>query len=210
MKNKIKLSQFRNCISIDLETTGVDPEKNGIISSGVCTFFGQSLYLENYLRSDCEINEKALEVNGESEHDLFLRLENNYPSELDVLMQIFGFCRIHKTHVLVGKNPKFDYDFLYRIWNRNKERFIGGLYQVFFPLSYRVIDYAALVTPLMLMRGMVIPESGFSSSDIQNFLGLEEEPKPHNALTGAKYNVYAIKSIIEKYNDYSGSNIEDA
>ena len=54
----------------------------------------------------------------------------------------------------------------------------------------------------MLMNGLDIPANGYSSSQIQEFLGLEEEPKPHNALTGAQYNVMAIKKIIEKYDTF--------
>lgn len=192
----IKLNQFRNCISVDCETTGIDPVKNGIISVGACLFDrDDNLYIENLLREGVEINSRALEVNGETREGLRKRSETGgFISEYQLLLTVVDFAQKHQAFVIVGKNPKFDYGFLLEIWKRN------GLPERDFPFSYRTIDYSALAIPLMLMEGLSIPEKGFSSGDIQDFLGLEEEPKPHNALTGALYNKHCVEKIIEHYN----------
>lgn len=194
----IKLEQFKNCISIDDETTGLDPNACSIISVGAISLSNilDEIYLENYLRSDSVIiNDKALEVNGESREALLGRKGGQkYISEEELLRNIIEFADEHRSFVIIGKNPKFDYDFLKSIWVR------GGKDERSFPFSYRVINYADLVTPLMLLDGYEIPEMGFSSSDIQKYLGIPDEPKPHNALTGARYNVMALIEIIKRYN----------
>lgn len=189
----MKIEQLKHLLPLDLETTGLDPIKNGMISMGVSLFNGEELYQENYLRSDVEIHPAALKVNGETEENLKSRSYLTHKSEIETLESLVTFSEINQTKVIIGKNPKFDYNFLLEIWKRN------GNSECNFPFTYRVINYADLAIPLMILSGITVPVNGFSSSDIQNFLGLEEEPKPHNALTGARYNADCFKKIIEKY-----------
>jgi DNA polymerase III alpha subunit (gram-positive type) len=186
--------QLQHCLSLDIETTGLDPIIHGMHSVGVCLFNGEEFYEENYLRDGAEIHPKALEVNGENEEDLKARqFIPDYLSEYQSLLRLIEFCQIYGNWVIVGKNPKFDYSFLKEIWIRNGET------KGSFPFTYRVINYADLAIPLMLLAGLTIPENGFSSSDIQDFLNIPEEPKPHNGLTGARYNVMCMNKMMELY-----------
>lgn len=194
----MKLEQFKNCVSIDLETTGIDPEINGMISAGVCTIFDNKLYLENALRDGVEITDIALEVNGADREELLTRNERLFPSEADCLLSIFIFCNTFNNWVIIGKNPKFDYSFLLKIWERNREYFREKGFEKF-PFTYRVVDYSSLALPLFLLDGYDIPHTGVSSSEIQKLLMIPEEPKPHNALTGAEYNILALKKLISLY-----------
>ena len=184
--------QLKHCLPLDVETTGLDPTKHGMLSLGVKLFNGAEFYEENYLREGIEIHPKALAVNGENEANLLARDESNYNSEYQTLCQLIDFCEEHDSWVIIGKNPKFDYNFLLEIWKRN-----GGNEREF-PFTYRVINYGDFAIPLMILEGMVVPPNGFSSSDIQNYLEIPEEPKPHNALNGAKYNVECVTRVLEK------------
>lgn len=191
----MKITQFKNCISIDIETTGLNPQKHTMISCGAINFRNnETFYEENYLRSDAHIDEEALKINGEDKSNLLSRNYLSYKSEIEVLDSLLKYASENKCFVIIGKNPKFDYNFLLEIWKRNSRE------ERKFPFSYRVIDYGSLALPLMLKAGLDVPEKGFSSSDIQNFLKLVEEPRPHNALTGAKYNKYCLENIISLYN----------
>ena len=195
--NKTLQSLFENCVSIDVETTGLDPVRNGIISIGAVTFDGKEFYSENYLKGGAEINARALEVNGETSEGILKRnISGNYISEEWSLLKLNRFVADHpaKPNVIIGKNPSFDYGFLWEIWKQM------GNSEENFPFSYRKIDYSSLAIPLMLKEGFPVPSKGFSSSDIQNFLELPEEPKPHNALTGAKYNIMCLEKIMKEYN----------
>lgn len=186
----MQLSQFKHVISIDLETTGIDPVKNGVISFGAATIEGNhQFYVENYLRRGVEIDPKALEVNGESAAKLLKRNKEEYASEWEALQALINFANRYDTHIICGKNPDFDYKFLMEIWKRN------GKNEKDFPFSYRKIDVGGLCLYKIIQEGHSIPKEGASSSFIQEKLKLQEEPKPHNALTGAIYNRLYIKKV---------------
>lgn len=200
----IKLDQFRHCISVDVETTGIDPERNSIVSIGAVSIQdyrpdepNRGFSVENYLRDGAEIDDRALAVNGENREDLLNRVNlayHNYCDEFEALLQLIEYATTHNAFVIIGKNPRFDYDFLKEIWIR------AGKQERDFPFTYRVIDYSTMVIPLMLWDGLIIPEDGLSSGAIQKYLEIEDEPKPHVALNGARWNLLALEKIVDKYN----------
>lgn len=193
----IYLEQLKYCIPSDLETTGLDPNRHSMISAGISLFNGNEFVIENSLRDNVEIDDYALKVNGENEDNLRLRSPlNGYLTEKDALKLFIEFCGDNEATVIIGKNPRFDFSFLKAIWDRNPDFNFGCKN---FPFSYRVIDYGSLAVPLMLLKGIDIPKFGFSSSDVQKFLGMDEEPKPHTALTGARYNKECTLKILEMY-----------
>lgn len=188
--NDIMKVVFKNCISIDVETTGLDPVKNGILSIGVALFKNnKEFYAENYLRDDAEIDNEALAVNGVSRDKLKAWGDVTELEALDLLVE---FAEINQAKVIVGKNPRFDYNFLLEIWKRN------GRAERSFPFSYRLIDLTGSIVYLYLKNEIPIPAMGISSKETSNFLEVMEEPKPHNALTGAKMNKLYAYAAIEK------------
>lgn len=185
---------LKHCISIDIETTGLNPEKNGMVSVGAVSFVDDwSFCAECYLRDDVEIDPKALEVNGEDEEMLLSRTDLFYPSEYEALIELIDYCKIENTFVIIGKNPKFDRDFLLAIWVRN------GHSAREFPFTYRVINWADMAIPLMLQDDLLIPANGISSDQFSEYLGVEEEPKPHTALNGARQNKKCVLAILNRY-----------
>lgn len=186
---------FEHCLPLDLETSGLDPDKHGMLSAGISHFNGEELYVENRLRHSTDISEEALKVNGFTRSEISRRNRaGNFPSEDDALQQILDFADRNRAKVILGKNPRFDYGFLKSIWERRET-------SAKFPLTYRVLDYGAMVATLMILSGHKVPIHGISSSAAQEFLGINEEPMPHNALTGARYNKECIIKLFEKFQE---------
>lgn len=191
----MNLEQLKNCVSIDVETTGIDPEKSGIISIGACFFdTNEEFYQENILREGAEINDRALEVNGETRESLLKRDEDNFVTEYQSLKRLIDFCKNKsngEANVIIGKNPSFDYKFLLKIWIRN-----GGNERDFY-FSYRFINWGDWIIYDILKSGKIIPLNGVSSDSSSKFLNLPQEEKPHNALNGAKHNKNCVLEILK-------------
>lgn len=191
----LKLNQFYHCNLTDIETTGLFPRKHGIISIAATNLLDDEVFYEELqLEDGVEFDESALKVNGSNKEELLARKDN--PSFLtlkDALVKFAEWARTKKLLVIVGKNPKFDYDHLNKAW----EWYFPGQK---FPLTYRVINWADFALPLLLNEGKMIPENGFSSDELSLYLGVEKEPKPHIAINGAIQNKKCLLAIIEKYN----------
>jgi DNA polymerase III alpha subunit (gram-positive type) len=182
---------FKNCISVDVETTGTDPVKNGIVAIGACNFSNRKeIYIENKIRPDALISDEALNINGFTRDEI---TQSYKIDEYSALCELIDYANENKLTIIVGKNPNFDYNFLKEIWLRNNENLKG------FPFSYRVIDVTSFVITSCLQARNPIPEKGFSSEFISNILDIEQEPKPHNALSGARMNKLYVYSWLDKY-----------
>lgn len=190
------INLLENCVSIDIETTGIYPDKHAMIEIGVCNFKNDDeLFVELAIPHMAEITDRALEINGHKRELLRDRITlGGYLSIVAALQEVHRYCSVNEVSVLVGKNPSFDYGFLEYNW---KQTF--GLLDLPFFLSHRLLDYGTMAIPLMLKAGELIPANGFSSTDVQSFLGLDPEPTPHNGLTGARYNVMCVKEILQRY-----------
>jgi DNA polymerase III epsilon subunit-like protein len=111
----------------DTETTGIDPEKNEVIE--VCfwrvgdeeskTWCLRPLNVE-------DISDEALHINKHKREDLLHQTEEGkekYLEPTDVLPEIeMWFMEdgaAAEERILVGQNPKFDYDFLLALWKNN-------------------------------------------------------------------------------------------
>lgn len=184
---------LKHCLFLDIETTGLDPCKHGMISCGAWTINGCSFWADNFLREGAEIDERALVVNGEDEEELLSRSPLSYRSEMQSLNELIKFASDFNCLVIVGKNPRFDYGFLLEIWKRH------NMLARDFPFSHRVVNWGDMAIPYLLMQGHIVPEKGFSSDQISELLGIEPESKPHTAINGALHNRTCFLKILEKY-----------
>ena len=186
--------QLKHLISIDVETTGLDPERHSIISIGAVNFLNTEQFeSENLLRHGAEIDGYALTINGESEFLLRSRDNMLYYTEYECLLNLIAFCDKTNSFTIIGKNPNFDRNFLLSIWKRQ------GRLEKEFPFTYRVINWADMAIPFMLRGGYQIPDGGISSDAFSAYLGLEEEIKPHIAINGANHNKRCVHGILAKY-----------
>jgi len=112
--------------TVDVETTGTDPEKHDIIE--VCfwrhgdteskTWWMTPLAPEN-------IQSEALKVNKHKREDILHQTEDGreryrHPSEVlpEIEMWLMEDGSAAEERVFIGQNPQFDYDFLLALWRK--------------------------------------------------------------------------------------------
>ncbi len=172
-------------IVVDVETGGLDPDKNPLLSVGAVDFDKDSntFYGKCHPFGPCEITAEALEVNGID----IKEWDNN--QSLQKMME--SFVKWLKTtrdpSTLAGHNPRFDLDFLY----------VNALRcGVKLPFSYRTVDLHTLAYMHRMKNYPSVSETKMTSENIYKYLDLPVEPRPHNALTGAKYETVAFKALL--------------
>lgn len=163
-------------IVVDVETGGLDPIKNPLLSIGAKDHSnGDEFYVELFPLPHLEINEQAVAVNGFD--------KNNWGNgNLKDCMQEFADWLQNRDCKLAGHNPYFDLSFL-------KANFsTAGVKN---PFGHRTIDMHTLA---YLKFG-----ASLTSDQIYVELGMPEEPKPHNALTGARMEYSAFEKLGVKH-----------
>jgi DNA polymerase III epsilon subunit-like protein len=174
-------------IAVDVETSGLDPRTASILSIGAVDtdkptnqFYGECVVWEGAFISD-----EALEINGfvRAEIDPILGSEAFLAkkSEKELIAEFITWAINGPAHrTLVAQTPSFDRDFIRAACDR------AGLT---FPFAARTLDTHSLCWLHMTQQGIHPPElkqrSSLSLDDVLEYCGIAEEPKPHNALTGA-------------------------
>lgn len=167
-------------IALDIETGGLDPEKNSILSIGAVHIeSGDEFYVVCRNYPDRSVDDFALKVNG------FTLAEAN--DETKVLPHVAYSILVDwalkhgDKHLLVGENlPSFDVQFLKNAQKLSVSPWIFG---------YRFLDLHSL-TYSKFRKSVKMDEALI-------LLGLPPEPKPHNALTGAKVTRDIYKKLFE-------------
>ena len=169
-----------NLLILDLETTGLDAELNGILT--ICaTLYDptrqvKTSFLANCHAEDSEINLGALKVNKFSIKDV--------KSFADEKSAILNFCdwllslKVEGELVLGGHNPHFDLNFLK---NKLKKYNVSGFDQA---VSHRVIDTASIGRFLMLSG--LLPSGKVSLKDLALTLNVDYDGQKHHS---AEYDV---------------------
>ena len=167
-------------IALDVETTGLDPERCSIVSLGAV----DTDEPENQFYDECgvwegaHITDEALAINGFTKDEL-MRGEKKSEAELIRAFVAWATDRPQNT-TLIAQNVSFDHDFVRAACKR------AG---VEFPFAKRTIDIHTLVWLHMTKQGVPTPAGkGHSLINLDfalRYCGIPEEPRPHNALTGA-------------------------
>jgi DNA polymerase-3 subunit epsilon len=190
-------------IVVDVETTGFNPEKHSIVSIGAVDFLNpkNQFYKECQIWKGAEITKEASEINGFSEEEI----KNPDKETLEEIIRSFlQWAENIKNKTIAGENPSFDRDFLKNSAQR---------YGIDWPFGYRTIDLHTLCYTHYLKRGLNPPTKNeridLNIDKILVYVGLPEEPKPHNALVGARMEAEAIsrliygKSLLKEFNNYN-------
>ncbi len=179
-------------IFVDVETTGLDPVKNGILSIGAVDFSNpaNTFYEECRLEKGKEVNEQALEVNGFNEENL----RDSSKRELkDVLIDFMKWAQQIEFITLGGHNTSFDRAFL---------KYAAKKYRIPWIFGHRVIDLHSEAIGFYLRKKFQIPmkekKADVNLDFVLKSVGLLEEPKPHNALTGAKMEAESYHRLLFK------------
>ena len=180
-------------IVVDVETSGVNPQKNSIVSVGVVDFNNptRQMYLECRIWDGAHIEEEALAVNGFTEGELH---DPAKQTEADLVHAFIEFALRADERTFAGQNVSFDRDFLRAAAER------AG--HTNWPFAHRTIDTHTLCYMHMVKRGVVPPtdslkkHSSLNLDAVLNYCGIPDEPEPHNALTGAKSHAEVISRLL--------------
>ncbi len=180
-------------IVVDVEASGVDYQKNSIVSIGALDIDNPTnqLYLECRVWDGAHINEEALGVNGFTEAQL---LDPSKMSEADLTHAFLTWADGVAERTLAGQNVSFDRDFLKAAAER------AG--HTNWPFAHRTIDTHTLCYMHMVKAGKVPPidpekhRSALNLDAVLNYCGIPDEPDPHNALTGAKSHAEVISRLL--------------
>lgn len=170
--------------AVDVETTGLDPHKNSIVAIGAVDIEvpERTFYIECRAWEGAEIEDGALKVNGFTRE----QIEAQEKTEAWAIENFFSWLtQDGDTPIMVAHNAGFDKSFVAGAALR------AGCKN---PFSFRTIDIHSIVYMHLLRSGNDIPTRLSLNECLQSF-GLEKEPDPHNALTGAKCNQVLFKKV---------------
>ncbi len=187
-------------IVVDVETTGIDPSTNSIVSIGAVNFINtkQTFYDECNVFDNAEINLESLKINGFSKKEIIDNKDKH--SEREIIVNFLKWLNNQNTEkIIAGQNPSFDRDFLIKAFERN---------QMTFPMTFRTVDLNTLCVNYVIKNNLDFKISRLNTNRIYEILGMPSEPNPHNALTGALMETEAFyrliygKNILEDYRGY--------
>lgn len=167
-------------IALDVETTGLEPERCSIVSLGAV----DTDEPENQFYDECgvwdgaHISDEAIAINGFTREEL---TNGEKKSEAELIKAFVAWATDRpQNKTLIAQNVSFDHDFVRAACKR------AG---VEFPFAKRTIDIHTLTWLHMTKQGLPVPVgNGHSLINLDfalRYCGIPEEPRPHNALTGA-------------------------
>jgi len=184
-------------IVIDIEASGINPEKHSIVSLGAVDFRNP----KNLFYEECRIWDGAhiLEKGDSDELKSAQEINGMTPDQMhDVKKQSVGELIEHfrewvetcSDQVFAGHNPSFDIGFITDSIKR---------FHVEWSLPKRTIDLHSVCYAHMMSHDVEPPlknkKSFLSSDTVMNYVGIPAEPKPHIAINGAKWEAEAFSRL---------------
>jgi len=177
---------------VDVETSGVIPEKNSILSIGALDLENpeRRFYGECRVWDGAHISEESMAVNG---FTIEQAEDSAKKSEAELVTEFLEWSQHLSDRTLAGQNPSFDRDFLQAAALRAK---------LSWDLAHRTIDSHTLAFMHIVKGGKnppIDPQRRRSSLDLDailNYCGIPDEPMPHNALTGAISHAEVISRLL--------------
>lgn len=177
-------------IVLDIEASGTNYEQHSIVSIGALVLEDPTyqFYDECRMWDGAKIMEGALEVNGFTEAEI---RDPSKKSEKEIVEAFFAWASLVPDRTLAGQNPSFDRDFL---------RAAADRHNLDYSFAHRTIDVHTLAYMHMVKRGLTPPlehaRSALNLDAVLNYVGIPDEPHPHNALTGAMSHAESISRLM--------------
>ena len=180
-------------IVVDVEASSVDPEVGSIVSVGALDIANPTnqLYIECRVWDGAHISEEASAIHGFTNEQLH---DPKKPSEADLTHTFKEWAMKLDERTFAGQNVSFDRDYLRAAAER------AG--HTDWPFAHRTIDTHTLCYMHMVKQGVNPPvdpvhkRSALNLDAVLNYCGIPEEPKPHNALTGAMSHAEVISRLL--------------
>jgi DNA polymerase III epsilon subunit-like protein len=190
-------------VILDIETSGFDPEEHGILSIGAVDLSDPTVqfYEECRLREGEKIDPQALEVNGFTLDEC---RDKSKQGTRDLIIHFDNWLQDRPIKMIGGLHVAA-FDILFY----NRKAIQCGIRH---RLHKRTVDLHSIAFARMKQIGKIVPMTeGWSVMDtdfIHPFCGLPKEPKPHNALNGAKWEAESLnrlmygKSLLPEFKRY--------
>lgn len=178
---------------LDIEASGTNYEKHSIVSIGALDLKNPTnrFYMECRIWDGAHVMDEALAVNGFAKEEI---LDPSKATEADLVHAFLDWASKLEERTLAGQNVSFDRDFLkagaqragHTNWN----------------FSHRTVDTHTLAYMHMITHGKQPPmdrvhkHSALNLDAVMKYCGIPEEPKPHNALTGALSHAEVIARLL--------------
>lgn len=189
-------------IIVDIESTGLDPRKNAILSIGAVDFSNpdNTFYQEGRISKTDKVSDIALQINGFTKEQIY---DPTKQTEYELVKNFFVWLGQFKDQTIAGQNVDLDKSFLndkakkYNLKNEIGKRIID-----MHGLTY--LRYIALGIPIPLKNNF----SNINTDSILKFVGLAERPGTHNALEDAKLEAETFsrivfgKNLLKEYRQY--------
>lgn len=178
---------------IDAEMSGLEPTLHSLVSIGAIDLEHpeRQMYEECRVWEGAKVEDEALQVNGFS---LAQVTDPTKQSEGELVHKLVAFAEPMQDRTFAGQNVFTDAAFLRAAAAR------AG--HTSWDFAHRIIDVHTLCWVHMHTRGLVPPldpqkhHSKLNLEAVARYCGMPEEPKPHNALTGAKYTAEVISRLL--------------
>lgn len=199
-------------IVVDIETSGGDFQKCGILQIGALDLFNpENTFLEDArLGEDNEIvnatnlpsdSAKTVEeVLGMTEEDM---REESRQSERQLLENFFKWIKTTKIKNFICHNPQFDYGF---IWTK------ANKYGIKVPFHHHAFDTSTIAQiRYQDLNSQFLIKEDYTNMGLKNaltFVGMQDNRNTHNALEDAKLTAECFsrlvygKNLLEEYKKY--------
>lgn len=173
--------------------TGLEPTLHSILSVGAVDLDHpeRQLYEECRMWDGAKVEDEALAVNGFTQEQI---TDPAKQTEGELVQKFIAFAEGMPDTTIAGQNVFTDLYFLQAAAKR------AG--HTAWPFAHRIIDIHSLCFEHMVKRGLTPPldadkrHSALNLDASLKYCGIPEEPKPHNALTGAKCNAEVISRLL--------------
>jgi len=172
-------------IVLDIETTGLSPLVNSMVSLGAVDYVtGEEFYGECRIHPDTQINQTALDINGFTVEQV---TDRSKVLPVVLYLNFLNWSTKFDNKLLAGHNiGHFDILFL-EYYHAHLNKIYGPQN---WPFGYRTLDLHSVA---FIVLGKSLNHEGICTE-----LGLPIEPKPHNALVGARSERDAFRKLLIK------------
>jgi len=177
-------------IIVDVETTGLNPDKHSLLSIGAVDFANpeRQFYEECRIWDGAHIDDDGLAVNGFTREQI---IDPDKKTEGEIVKEFLDWAHSSKECTVAGQNPYLDLRFIEAGARRN---------HMDASLHHRVVDQHSICFAHMLKRGVKPPIKGneynLNSDAIMIYVGIPTEPRPHLGINGARWEAEAFSRLL--------------
>ena len=177
-------------IVVDTELSGLDAEKDSIVSIGAVDMSNpeNQFYGECRIWEGAHINEDAIKIPGFTKKQI---TDPKKQTDEELIKSFMDWALQCNEHTFAGQNPYLDMLFMHNAAKR---------YHLNWTFAHRTIDQHSLCLMHMIKKGITPPvlnkRTDLNSDKIMKYVGIPVEPHPHNALNGAKVAAEAISRLL--------------